>query len=140
MMENLEIATQNHINFLSYVEPEINAGQGLLYNLVDKACCVVSDEFPVLIVREHNTRVASKVNVPFITIDSNGLIPLGITDKDPYSAYLFRKIMQKHFFEAYTHPPKLNALSDLKNKTKIHIGDEIIQKYGSAMSLDCDIK
>ena len=140
MMENLEIATQNNINLFSYVEPKINAGRGLLYNLANKACCIVSDEFPVFIVREHNTRVASKVNIPFITIDSNGLIPLGITEKDPYSAYLFRKIMQKHFFEAYTHPPKLNALSDLKNKTKIHIGDEIIQKYGSAMSLDCDIK
>jgi deoxyribodipyrimidine photo-lyase len=140
MMENLEIATQNNINLFSYVEPKINAGRGLLYNLANKACCIVSDEFPVFIVREHNTRVASKVNIPFITIDSNGLIPLGITEKDPYSAYLFRKIMQKHFFEAYTHPPKLNALSDLKNKTKIYIGDEIIQKYGSAMSLDCDIK
>ena len=91
MMENLEFATQNNINLFSYVEPKINAGRGLLYNLANKACCIVSDEFPVFIVREHNTRVASKVNVPFITIDSNGLIPLGITEKDPYSAYLFRK-------------------------------------------------
>ena len=48
--------------------------------------------------------------------------------------------MQKHFFEAYTHPPKLNALSELKNNEKINVGDEIIQKYKSAMSLDCDIK
>ncbi len=30
--------------------------------------------------------------------------------KHPYSAYQFRRIMQQHFLEAYTNPPKENPL------------------------------
>ena len=113
MQENIEFASSNELNLFSYIEPKLKAGKGLLYNLAEKACCVISDEFPVFIIRKHNERVAERLSTWFITIDSNGLIPLGITEKDPYSAYLFRKIMQKHFVQAYTNPPKKNPLNQL---------------------------
>ena len=47
MKENLAIARERNLNFFSYVEPKFNAGKGLFYKLADKACCVISDEFPV---------------------------------------------------------------------------------------------
>ncbi len=140
MQENLKIASENGINFLSYVEPEKEAGKGLFYRLADKSCCVISDEFPVFIVREHNERVADRIDVPYTTIDSNGLIPLGITEKDPYSAYLFRKIMQKHFLEAYSNPPKKDPLKDLHNLDIVDLDDEITSNYKSALNVDDDIK
>ena len=97
------------------MESETGHGKGLIYALTENACGIISDEFPVFIIREHNERVASKITIPFITIDSNGIIPLGVTDKDPYSAYLFRKVMQKHVVEALRYPPMKQPLLDLKD-------------------------
>ena len=139
MQENIEFASSNELNLFSYIEPELKASKGLLYNLAEKACCVISDEFPVFIIRKHNERVAERLSTWFITIDSNGLIPLGITEKDPYSAYLFRKIMQKHFVQAYTNPPKKNPLNQLINKDNIDL-DGMRNKYPSAMSSTDNVK
>ncbi len=139
MQENVVIASNNDLNFFSYVEPKLKAGKGLLYKLADKACCVISDEFPVFIVRKHNERVAEKLSTSFITIDSNGLIPLGVTEKDPYSAYLFRKIMQKYFFEAYTNPPQKEPLNQLINKDIIDLKG-VRNKYPSAMTSTDSVK
>jgi deoxyribodipyrimidine photo-lyase len=103
------------VTYVPFVESEIGHGKGLIYALAQHACGIISDEFPVFIIREHNERVANKITIPFITIDSNGIIPLGITDKDPYSAYLFRKVMQKHLVEALRFPPVKQPLLDLED-------------------------
>lgn len=139
MKENFEEAKKEKVNLFSYAEPKSEAGKGLFYTLADKACCVISDEYPVFIIRQHNERVAGKIDVPYTTIDSNGIIPLGVTDKDPYSAYLFRKIMQKHFKEGYSNPPNENPLLDLENKSKVNLGDEFYSKYPSAEKVYSDI-
>lgn len=140
MQEHLLTAKEQGLNFFSYVEPDKEAGKGLFYRLAEKSCCVISDEFPVFIVRKHNERVADRINVPFTTIDSNGLVPLGLTEKDPYSAYIFRKIMQKNFLEAYTNPPKKDPLNDLKNTDNIILEDHFLVDYQSALKSDADIK
>ncbi len=138
MQENQKIAEMKDLNFFSYVEPSSEAGKGLFYKLAENSCCVISDEFPVFIIRKHNERIADRINVPFTTIDSNGLIPLGITEKDPYSAYLFRKIMQKYFLEAYTNPPKRDPISDLNNREKVDL-KEYLNNYQTALKVDDDI-
>ncbi len=129
MKEHLDHAAEKGINYYSYVERKPEEGNGLLYALAENACAVVSDEFPVFIIKTDNERAAKKLEVPFTTIDANGIIPLGITEKDPYSAYLFRKVMQEHFVEAYTNPPKKDPIEDLKNKSDIDLSDSFLEKY-----------
>ncbi|GAB5409879.1 MAG: deoxyribodipyrimidine photolyase [Balneolaceae bacterium] len=139
MKENIASAKVKKLNFYSYLEPKVGEGKGLFYSLAEKASLVISDEFPVFIIREQNKSVAKKLDIPFITIDSNGLIPLGVTEKDPYSAYLFRKIMQKYFIEAYTNPPKENPLYDLKNTDLITLPEDFLKKYPRANKALADI-
>jgi len=140
MKENLEIAQEKNLNYYSYLEPKPDAGKGLFYELAENAAAVVSDEYPVFIIRTHNEKVGQKINVPYITIDSNGIIPLGVTDKDPYSAYLFRKVMQKNFLEAYTNPPKKDPLDDLENQKQIKLSDSFLKKYPPANEALADIQ
>ncbi|MEQ8885758.1 MAG: hypothetical protein RIC57_14295 [Balneola sp.] len=132
MKENLEFTQSNDLNYFSFVEPEIGAGKGLFYRLAENACTVISDEYPVFIIKKHNERVADKIDVPYTTIDSNGIIPLGVTDKDPYSAYLFRKIMQKHFKEGFTNPPKKDPIDELENKDQIELPKDFLNDYPKA--------
>ena len=117
------------VTYLPFVESEIGHGKGLIYALAEHACGIISDEFPVFIIREHNERVANKITIPFITIDSNGIIPLGITDKDPYSAYLFRKVMQKHLVEALRYPPVKQPLLDLEDWGQFNLPVEFNDRY-----------
>lgn len=132
MKENLDYAKEQDLNFYSYLEDEAGAGKGLLYNLAENACCVISDEYPVFIIREHNEKVGDRLKVPYTTVDSNGVIPLGVTDKDPYSAYFFRKIMQKNFVECFTHPPKRKPLDELENRSSVTLPESFIEKYPPA--------
>lgn len=132
MEENLEYAKENNINYYSYLEDKSGAGNGLLYELAENACTVISDEFPVFIIQEHNEKVGPSLEVPYITVDSNGLIPLGLTVKAPYNAYFFRKIMQRNFVECFTNPPKKDPLADLENHSEVALGDDFLSKYPAA--------
>ena len=96
-------------------------------SLSTRASLLVTDEYPVFIMKERNATLPDQVHIPYYSVDSNGLIPLGLTEKDPYSAYLFRKTMQKYFVEAYTNPPKENPLEELNNRSHIELPDSIFE-------------
>lgn len=132
MHENLQVAQEHNYNYYSYLEDEPGAGKGLLYSLAQNACTVISDEYPVYIIREHNERVGDKIERPYTTVDSNGLIPLGLTDKAPYNAYFFRKIMQRNFLKCYNHPPEQQPMDGLENQSNIELSDEFLEQYPSA--------
>jgi len=132
MKENLEYARENNINFFSYLEDKPGAGKGLLYRLAENACCIISDEYPVYIIRDHNETVPQKLDTKYTTVDSNGLIPLGLTDKAPYNAYFFRKIMQRNFMECYTHPPENNPIDSLNNREIFELHEGFLNRYPGA--------
>lgn len=125
MKEHLDYAEQQNLNYVSFVEEEPGQYEKLLKDLSSNASVLVTDEYPVFIMRERNDSYPKELDIPYITVDSNGLIPLGLTDKDPYSAYFFRRIMQKNFIEAYTTPPKQNPLDELENRKNIQLPDSI---------------
>ncbi|MFU8812027.1 MAG: hypothetical protein ACNA78_03610 [Balneolaceae bacterium] len=119
MKEHLEYAEEQNLNYVSFVEQKPGQYDALLRKLASRAALLVSDEYPVFIMRKRNARYPKEFDIPYVTVDSNGLIPLGLTDKDPYSAYFFRKIMQRNFVEAFTNPPKQNPLNGLENRNDV---------------------
>lgn len=129
MHENLDYAREHQLNYYAYLEERTGEGEKLLYSLADNACIVITDEYPVFVIRDYNEKISQRLNIPFITIDSNGLIPLGLTEKAPYNAYFFRKIMQRNFIDCYTHPPKKNPLRQLENAEQIIFEDEFLDRY-----------
>lgn len=120
------------VTYYSYLEPEAGAGRGLIEHLAKSACLIVSDEYPVFIMRTFNEKLAAKVSIPYITVDSNGIIPLGSTDKAPYAAYLFRKIVQKNFVQAWSVPPIVDPLADLQHK-KVNLPIGTLEKWPQMM-------
>jgi len=132
MKEHLEFAQQEKINYISFVEEETGQYQTLLKGLSRNASMIVTDEYPVFIMRKRNENLPGELGIPYITVDSNGLIPLGLTDKDPYSAYFFRKIMQKNFIEVFTNPPEKDPLENLHNQTAVKIKEEYFRDLPDA--------
>ena len=132
MKENLDYAQEKELNYVSFVEDDVEAGKGLLYNLAENAASIITDEYPVFIMRQHNERLPDRLGKRYTTVDSNGIIPLGVTEKDPYSAYFYRKIMQKNFVECYTSPPLKNPLENLENRSKVTLPESFTNRYPSA--------
>lgn len=115
MQEHRQDTVAGKVIYYPYLEEKTGESFRLTEALAQKACLLVTDEFPVFIMRQRNRRLPTIWEIPYCTVDSNGLIPLGLTKKAPYSAYQFRRIMQQHFVEAFTNPPKENPLKNLKN-------------------------
>jgi deoxyribodipyrimidine photo-lyase len=139
MAETQQECARMGISYYSYAEQQGGEGSGLVEELAARACVVIADEYPVYIIRPYNRLMARKVQVPYITVDANGLIPLGATDKAPYSAYIFRKIMQKKFKDAWECPPRENPLEDLQNRDKVTLRREFLDRWPDATPLYADI-
>lgn len=135
MHENATECDRLGISCYTYVEFNPGEGEGLVENLIQNSCLTIADEFPVYIIRPYNRLMSSKANVPYITVDSNGLIPLGLTEKEPYSAFFFRMTMQKYFKEAFLNPPKENPLDDVIIKNQVQLSDHFLNKYPDARPL-----
>jgi deoxyribodipyrimidine photo-lyase len=131
MNENSRIANGNAWNYFCFVEKKPFEGSGLIQELANRSCVVVTDEFPAFVIREHNEKVPSSISVPYITVDANGIIPLGLSSKAPYSAFEFRRLMQKNFLTQFQRPPKRNPMGSLKNKSKIKLNKTIIPAISS---------
>ncbi|TNE70134.1 hypothetical protein EP331_13245 [bacterium] len=121
MEENHQLAEKNGWNYFGYWEEAPKAGKGLIYELEKRACAIVSDDNPVFIMKKNNDSVSQKVSCSYIVIDSNGLIPFGLTDKAPYLAFLFRKTMQKYFVESMQNMPLKQPMDELINQKHIDL-------------------
>lgn len=139
MKEHSEFAKKNGINFYSYLETEQGAGAGLVDSLVSDACLIVADEYPVYIIRPYNRIMAHRSNKPWITVDSNGIIPLGATEKEPYSAFIFRKTVQKLFNECYANPPAKDPLNQLAVNVQVNPSEKHLDRWPDAGPLYRDI-
>jgi deoxyribodipyrimidine photo-lyase len=122
MKENYEYAVSRKLNFLSFAEETSGQYERLLEDLSSRAAIIITDEYPVFIMKERNRRLPESLNRTYITVDSNGFIPLGLTDKAPYNAFHFRKIVQRNFVESFTNPPVQHPLDYLNNRNDV-LGD-----------------
>ena len=123
MLENKQIARKNGWNYYCFVEENPHEGSGLVNSLAKSSCLVVTDDFPVFVIREHNEKVGPEVPVTYISVDSNGIIPLGLSKKAPYSAYQFRRLMQKNFLSEFSKPPLRNPMRKLKVQVTLDLSD-----------------
>lgn len=83
------------IYYLPYVERAVGEGRGFLKTLSDKACVVVTDEFPCYFLPRMIESAAQQVSVLMESVDSNGIFPLRATDKAYTKAHSFRAMLQK---------------------------------------------
>ncbi|MDI6401183.1 FAD-binding domain-containing protein [Balneolaceae bacterium ANBcel3] len=107
--------------------PESKSGEYefVVKRLCEKASLLISDEYPVFIMRQRNLRFQSLLSLPFHTVDSSGIIPMKLTEKDPYSAFIFRKLMQKKMRECLSSPPEENPLKGLGSYGDVTLEEEL---------------
>jgi len=111
MLDNRAALIDTSVAYYPYVEPEPDADKGLLAALAERACVVVTDEFPAFFLPRMVTAAARRLQVRVEMVDSNGLWPLHATEQVFTSAYQFRRFLQKNLPEHLETSPKANPLA-----------------------------
>lgn len=139
MAEHISLLGASGITYFPYVERRNGEGRGLVRALSDRACTVVSDWFPTFIVPQQNKNAAEKCPVKFVAVDSNGILPMAISQKPAYSAFVFRRtVVQRFFKESWATPPIPDPLAEVQIRANIDLSD-IFSKWEPAFEQLADI-
>jgi deoxyribodipyrimidine photo-lyase len=135
MAEHATDADRRGWAYFPFVEREKGEGRGLVASLAENACIVISDAFPTFIIPKQNAAAARKSPVKFVTVDSNGILPMALSQKGAYSAFIFRRtIVQRHFRECWEAAPDVDPLVALENRARPDLSN-IMSRWPDARPL-----
>jgi len=66
-----------------------------LFLLAADAAAMVTDDYPVFVARDHNSKVPSKLAIPYYAVDSSCIVPMNHFTKQEYAAYTIRPKIKK---------------------------------------------
>ena len=95
MRDNEEVANTHGVTYFPYVEPTLGAGKGLLKTLCERACLVVTDEYPCYFIPKMTRAAAARSPLLFEQVDSCGLLPLRAAGRAFTTAASFRRHLHK---------------------------------------------
>jgi len=99
MADNARVFADAGVRYYPYLEPTAGAGKGLLEALAARACVVVGDEYPAFFLPRMVAAAARKLDVLMEVVDSCGLLPIRVPDRDFSAAYHFRRFLQRNLGE-----------------------------------------
>ena len=108
MRDNQRAFANSPVTYYPYVEEREGAGKGLLAALSEKACVIVTDDFPAFVLPRMVTAAARKVQIRLEAVDSNGLYPMFATDRVFTVAHSFRRHLQKTLLPHLEWFPRAN--------------------------------
>ncbi len=95
MADNAARLERTPARYCSYVERKAGDGRGLLAAFAERACVVVTDDYPAFFYPRMLRAAAQRCPVRFELVDSNGLFPIRSSERLFGTAYAFRRYLQK---------------------------------------------
>jgi len=117
MADNAESLRKFGVSYYPYLEPSPDAGKGLLAALAEKACLVVTDDFPAFFLPRMIASASRKIPVFIEKVDSNGLLPVKAAKRVFAAAKFFRLFLQKELPLHLSEMPEAEPLKGLKHKS-----------------------
>jgi len=114
MADNARAFRSTAVRYYPYVAPERDRANELVAALGQRACVVVTDDFPTHHILEALATTTSDLAVRAEAVDSNGLLPLRAAHRIFPSAYVFRRFLQSELRGHLSDFPKKTALARLK--------------------------
>jgi deoxyribodipyrimidine photo-lyase len=101
------------ITYHPYVETEAGHGRGLLAAAAERACLVITDDYPTFFLPRMVAAAGERLEVRLEAVDGNGLLPMADADKDFPTAYAFRRHLQKRLPSHLQRFPLSDPLGEL---------------------------
>ncbi|MEM1022685.1 MAG: deoxyribodipyrimidine photolyase [Myxococcota bacterium] len=106
MVDNARACRAHGVAYHPYLEPRHGDAKTLLRDFAERACAVVTDDFPVFFLPRMVAAAGDALQLRLETVDGNGLLPIRATRKVFARAVDFRRYIQK------TSKPHLSAISE----------------------------
>jgi deoxyribodipyrimidine photo-lyase len=78
------------VGYVFYLRRNADSPNDVFYQLAKNAAAVVTDDYPVFIARDHNSRAPEKLDVPYSVVDSSCIVPMSQIQTRQYGAYTIR--------------------------------------------------
>lgn len=111
MADNQRTAERSNVAYYPYIEPAHGEGSGLLETLAERACVVITDEFPCFFLPRMVDAVSDRLRVRLRVVDSNGLLPLRAAGRAFTTASHFRRLLQRSLPQHIDAPPVASPLA-----------------------------
>jgi deoxyribodipyrimidine photo-lyase len=98
--------------YFPFLECRQGAGKGLVEAMAAHACVVITDDYPCFFLPRMVAAVAERVSIRVEAVDSNGLLPMRVADREFSTAHSFRRFLQKNLPRHLCEFPRPNALAD----------------------------
>jgi len=121
--------------YYPYLEPKHGDQVGLLESLAQKACVVITDDFPCFFIPAMIRLVSNQIPVRFEKVDSNGILPLNFTDRVFTTAFSFRAFLHNNLREHLGNFPNQNPLSGIDLPKFKELPKKITDKWPSALPI-----
>ncbi|MEQ1856682.1 MAG: deoxyribodipyrimidine photolyase [Longimicrobiales bacterium] len=132
MVGHATALTGTGVGYLPYVEPEPNAGRGLLRALAARACVVVTDDSPVFFTPELLAAAARLEPCLVESVDSCGLLPLTRVDRTFVTAFQFRRFLQRTLPDVLGDAPSAGPLASARLAPFPHVAPTILERWPAA--------
>ncbi len=132
MRVNFREASGKNILYYPYVEPGQTKGNGLIKALAAHACLIITDDYPAFFIPAMLDRISVKLPILIEKIDSNGLLPMSIAEREFTTAYSFRRFLQKTLPDHLMNHPNESPLDGLSLKKLKTLPEEITEKWPPA--------
>jgi deoxyribodipyrimidine photo-lyase len=132
MREHDDALRDSPVGYYPYVEPEPGAGRGLLAELAERACVLVTDDSPVFFTPKLLAAATALGACRVEAIDSCGLLPLAAAQRSFGAAYHLRRFLQKQLPEHLLAPPRPDALESEELPRLGSLPDSVLQRWPRA--------
>jgi deoxyribodipyrimidine photo-lyase len=78
------------VRYVFYLQKDKNSPKQTVKKLSAHAALLVTDDFPCFIIPDHNRAIVEKATIPVYAVDSNGVVPMSLFEKEEYAARTIR--------------------------------------------------
>src|SRR6056300_1070298 len=105
--------------YYPFVEQSAKESEGLLSEISKKASVVITDDYPTYFVPQMTAKASGEIPSRYELIDSNGLVPIRLSEKENVRAHDFRRYLNKNLedfkFETQLEDPLDELIKDFDN-------------------------
>ena len=105
MKEIDETVLSSKAYYYPFVEQSPKESEGLLTEISKDASVVVTDDYPTYFVPQMTAKASGEINTRYELVDSNGIVPIRLSEKEYVRAHDFRRYLHKNLEDFIIETP-----------------------------------
>mgnify|MGYP001157267958 FL=1 len=129
MKEVHETVQSSKAYYYPFVEQLSKESEGLLAEISKDASVVVTDDYPTYFVPQMTAKASGEINTRYELVDSNGIVPIRLSEKEYVRAHDFRRYLHKNLEDFIVETPLEHPLGLLNKKFDVSLIKDIQNKW-----------